>query len=276
VKGCICLDIDGTLTLESDRIPKRVLSCLERLHLEGWMFLFATGRTFSYASRALLEIKFPYFFTVQNGANLLQMPEEIHLHKKYLPGKIIPQLEKLHKGMPEDYLIYSGLEKGDFCYYRPSRFSKVFEEHNERISVFSTSPWVKVDDFSALTKESFPLIKSIGTREEMLALHKKLQEIKETTVSFIKDPLSKHVYLNLITAKGASKGNMVKFMRKKFPEGTLFIAAGDDFNDVSMLEEADIAIVMGQAPKEMRPLADIIAKPAKEEGIVEALLEATT
>ncbi len=276
MKGCICLDIDGTLTLEVDRIPKNVLICLEKLYLEGWQFLFATGRTFSYATRALSGIKFPYFFTVQNGANLLQMPEKKLLHREYLPASIIPKIEELHKGVSEDYLIYSGMEKGDFCYYRPGRFSKLFEEHNKKIEAFSTSPWEKRDEFTFLEGESFPLIKTIGTKEEMLSLYEKLQVLKEATVSFIKDPLSEEIYLNLITAKKASKGNMVKLIRKQFPEGTLFIAAGDDFNDVSMLEEANIAIVMGQAPKKMHPLADILAKSAKEEGIIEALLEATS
>ena len=52
------------------------------------------------------------------------------------------------------------------------------------------------------------------------------------------------------------------------------IAAGDDLNDISMLDRANIKIVMYSAPLEMHDLADIIAKPSYQYGIIEALQKA--
>ena len=56
-----------------------------------------------------------------------------------------------------------------------------------------------------------------------------------------------------------------------FPGHAAVLAAGDDLNDISMLQAADIKIVMPAAPKEMHPMATILAN----DGIIEALKLAT-
>ena len=51
----------------------------------------------------------------------------------------------------------------------------------------------------------------------------------------------------------------------------IVIAAGDDYNDITMLKSADITVVMSTAPTEILALADIVAPPAVEMGIIEGL-----
>ena len=273
MRGIICLDIDGTVTSHPDHIPKAVISCLHKLFLKGWGILFATGRTFSYAHLALKDLPFPYYFTVQNGADLLQMPEKKLLKRNYLTHHTFKEVESLARECAEGFLVYSGLDLGDFCYYKEKDFSPLYQQHNERLKKLSKSPWV--EGFSFTKEQEFPLIKVLGKEEEMRALHHKLCLIKNTETTLIKDPVDAHIFLNLVTAKGASKGVALHFLRKKLPQGIPFIAAGDDHNDISMLKEADGAIVMETAPKEMYFLGDIIAKSAIKEGIIEALEKLT-
>lgn len=275
MKGCICLDIDGTLTADPHFIPDQVVECLRFLYGKGWNFVFATGRTYSFAIKTLEKIDFPFLFAAQNGADILQMPEKKLLSQSYLSSDVVFQLERIGEGKEEDFLIYTGWEKGDFCYYRPKKFSQKILDHIEIIQSFSVEPWQALDEFHFKKNETFPLIKYLGTKEGMQELTPLIQKISGVEISFIKDPVSEGVYLNLITAPSASKGEVLRKVRSYFPKETLFIAAGDDLNDVSMLEEADIAIVMGSAPEKMLSLADIKAKSAKELGIIQALLQAT-
>ncbi|MES2199475.1 MAG: HAD family hydrolase [Chlamydiota bacterium] len=275
MKGCICLDIDGTITADPHFIPEAVIECLRFLHKRGWKFVFATGRTYAFALKTLRDIDFPFFFVVQNGSDLLHMPEGKLLSRAYLPADIIPKLEELTKDKEEDFLVYSGFELGDFCYYRPKNFSVRILEHIGIIECFAEEPWHKVEEFSFPWEQAFPLIKYLGSQKQMVELYELIKHIPGVQVSCIKDPVSEGVYLNLITAPEALKGNCIHKIRSFFPGGTLFIAAGDDYNDVSMLKEADIAIVMGSAPEALFPLADIRAKSAKDLGIIEALLQAT-
>lgn len=275
MKGCICLDIDGTTTADAHFVPEPVIECLRFLYKQGWQFTFATGRTYSFALKTLQEIDFPFFFAVQNGADLLHMPDHKLISRAHLPEKIVPKLEELTKDKKEDFLVYAGWELGDFCYYRPKNFSTKVLEHIGIIKSFACKPWQKVEDFSFPVEQAFPLLKYLGSHEEMVLLYDQIKHLPDVQVTCIKDPISEGVYENLITAKEAMKGECIRKIRTFFPAGTLFIAAGDDYNDVSMLEEADIAIVMGTAPESMFSLADIRAKSAQEYGIIDALLQAT-
>ncbi len=274
MKGCICLDIDGTITADPYTIPEKVVTFLRRLYLDGWQFLFVTGRTFTFAAKTLCEIDFPYFFAVQNGADLLLMPEVKCLSQEYLLAEVIPKIEEVEKNFREGFLIYAGWQKGDFCYYNPSAFSSDMLGHIEKIRALSSAPWKEQNVFEFSLEDSFPLLKSLGTKEDMFLLNQKLKKMTDIEATFIKDPLGHDVYLNLITAPKATKGDIVRKVRSYFPSGAVFIGAGDDYNDISLLKEVDIAIAMETSPKELLALGDIIARSARQEGIFEALLEA--
>lgn len=276
MKGCICLDIDGTLTADPFSVPQKVWQCLETLHAKGWQFLFSTGRPYSFAAQLFTNCKFPFFLSLQNGADLLQMPQKTLLFQEHLSSLFIPKLEALYKDMEEDFLIYSGFAKGDFCYYRPDRFSLKMLEHLEIIKSLVPEPWQEKKDFLFSKADSFPLIKSLGTKKQMEELAEKLHDFPMVHASCICDPLSKgSIFLNLITASTATKGEVIKKIRALLPPDSFFIAAGDDRNDVPMLREADFAIVMKNAPSELLSLADMVAEPAKDQGIIDALWKAT-
>lgn len=275
-KGCICLDIDGTLTADPHEIPREVIQLLKALYAKGWQLLFVTGRTFSFASKVFEEVDFPFFFAVQNGADLLRMPEKKLVARSYLPAQMIAKLDEVYRPYEEDFIIYAGYEVGDFCYYRPRRFSEKMLEHLEVIRALSPEPWKEVEEFSFSNSEAFPLVKCFGEEEQAKQVHDSLSAMAGVQACYIKDPLSTEgVHLNLVTAQQATKGHVLRKLRSLLASGIPFIAAGDDRNDWNMLQEADIAILMKTAPKEMYPVADILAGPAEEMGIIPALLQAT-
>lgn len=276
MKGCICLDIDGTITADPFSIPEPVIQCFEALYAKGWQFLLSTGRPYAFASRLFQKITFPFYLSLQNGADLLQMPEKKQLSKDHLSASFIPCLENLYKDVDEDFLVYAGFEQGDFCYYRPNRFSLRMLKHLEVIQSLVVEPWKEVEEFLFPAKHSFPLIKSLGSKKEMQILNDKLQPFKEVHATLILDPLSRgEIYLNLITSAEATKGKIIQKLRQIFPENAVFIAAGDDHNDISMLLESDFAIVMKTAPDSLFSYANLIAEPAKDFGIIDALRIAT-
>lgn len=274
-KGWIALDIDGTITDQLHHVPPEICSYLKSLHEKGWRLIFITGRTFSFGYSVLHVLDFPYFLAVQNGADILQMPERSLLCRCYLPGDMVNALEKIYIGQQEDFIVYAGFEKGDFCYYRPSRFSKELIGHLEKIKVFSPEPWRAVDTFEFAKHDAFPLIKCLGTEAMMQSIHRALEGVQGVFATLIRDPLAEGVYLNLVTDTQATKGNALQRVIEKTGKKGLIIAAGDDRNDISMLERADVSIVMESAPLEMHANADILAKSATDFGIIAALEEAT-
>ncbi len=274
-KGWIALDIDGTITDQLHHVPSEVCHYLKFLHQEGWQLVFITGRTFSFGFSALQFLDFPFFLAVQNGADILMMPEKKLVFRSYLPRSIISSLEKIYTDQKEDFIIYAGYEHGDFCYYRPSHFSPELTIHLEKIRSFSPEPWRAVDTFKFAQNESFPLIKCLGSKTLMLRVNASLKGLEGIVTSLIRDPLAEGVYLNLVTDQQADKGKALEKTIAHYGKRGRVIAAGDDRNDISMLNIADFSVVMQTAPLEMHEKADLIGKPATELGIIDALKEAT-
>lgn len=274
--GWIALDLDGTITDHTHHAPKEVVQFLHSLQEKGWEIVFITGRTLSFAYTVVKEFDFPYYLAVQNGADILLMPDKKRVARHYLDDRVIPVLEKAYAGKKEDFLLYTGYENGDFCYYRPDHFSPAFLAHVEhKIMPLSPEPWKAVKDFELKKGFSFPLAKCLGSKEEMEMVSSRLQELSDCAAPLIRDPFDPGVYLILVTARLATKGNALNTIKEITGKGGLTIAAGDDFNDISMLEVADIKIVMDTAPPEMLPMATIRATHGKQHGIIEALRQAT-
>ena len=277
-KGWIALDIDGTVTVGLNPIPHETASYLGKLQASGWNLVFITGRTYSFAQKAISRLDFPFYLAVQNGTDILSMPGGKIIDQRYLDKQAIQQVENAYRGQEEDFFIYAGYEEGDFCYYRPKRFSEDYLDYFKKLMELSPEPWRAVTSFDALEQEQFSLIKCLGPEESMLHVERKLQQVPGLEVITIRDPLNPKLHCLLVTDAQASKGyvidRLIKKVNKSEKTGNI-IAAGDDRNDLSMLLKADIRIVMSTAPEEVQKEADILAKPAEQNGIIEALVKAT-
>ncbi|MCB1107850.1 MAG: HAD family phosphatase [Chlamydiia bacterium] len=268
--GTIALDIDGTITDQSHLIPDEVASFFEELFHEGWHFIFVTGRPLSYTLRTLPKLCFPYSLGVQNGSVLLEMPEKKEVGRAYLSMDLIKEMDRLHKGFEGDFLVYSGYETGDFCYFRPSHFSEEMLSYLKKVEKVSDAPWVPLSSFDEMNQSEFPLIKCVGKKKEMETFNQKLKHFGEVKTTLIKDPLSETLYLLLITHKEADKGIAVKKLMKKKP----LITGGNDNNDIPLLQEGCERIAIEGSPKELLSLATIVAPPSEKMGIIDALKEA--
>jgi len=266
----ICLDIDGTITDDKYSVPKEICDYLKDLSKKGLTIFFETGRDSSFALRALSEMNFPYYLACQNGSVVLSMPEKKILTKTYMKRDILPFLEEAYKELNLDYLIYAGCEKGDFCYYRRDKFSDEYLQYLDDLQQRQEALWENVKSFDGI--EAFPLIKGFGPLKVMEIVKEDLSKHLSLRVSLNKDPFKKNFRLLLITDSQASKGNALLFLKEKLKKNHV-IAAGDDNNDKTMIEQADYKIVINTAPERLKEKADKIALPPSENGIIHALKE---
>lgn len=272
--GTIALDIDGTITDRSHLIPGEVAHFFEKLNKEGWEFIFVTGRPLSFAMRTLPKLTFPYLLGVQNGADLLKMPGRKKVGRFYLDISIVKILDSLYEKEEGDFLVYSGFEKGDICYFRPEKFSQEMQTYLKKVETYSDAPWIPLKTFDIKEQTSFPLIKCFGTKKGMEDFEKKLQEVGGLKTTLIKDPLSEHLYLILITHSEADKGIAALKLMDSHGLKRPLITGGDDNNDIPLLKVGDVRIAMEGAPEELCSLADIIAPPGDKKGIIKGLEEA--
>lgn len=274
MKGLIALDIDGTLTIELNSIPRQVVEYLDHLVQEGWLLVFITGRTFSWGQKILNSLTFPYYFAVQNGATILEMPERQIILKKYLNNSIFPVMEKICGDQPTDFVIYSGAEYNDVCYYRPQNFSQELLQYLQNRVEVSGEMWQKVASFTGPIVEEFSSVKCFGDEQSSFLIAKAIEEQLGLHVPVIKDPFNYGYYVVQATHPTVTKGTALRDLVNLLKYRGLIIAAGDDNNDRPMLAEAHIRVVMATAPKDLLDAADVQAPSAREFGIIQGLNQA--
>jgi Cof subfamily protein (haloacid dehalogenase superfamily) len=274
MRGLIALDIDGTITYEHRDVPARVIEFFQNIQRQGYIFAFITGRTFSWGYQVLKELKIPYYLCVNNGAVILSMPGEKIEGRNYIDPALFPAIGEICGEHRTDFVIYTGYEGEDRCYYRPKRFEETLGKYLEVRSSKIGEKWDPVENFDHLQLSSIASIKCFGKQDDMIAISQEMESTLNLHMPVIRDPHDPNYYVAQATHPNATKGAAISHLRQKLALNNAVIAAGDDINDISMLQEADIRIVMENAPDEVRALADIIAPSASREGIIDGLSQA--
>lgn len=274
MKGIIALDIDGTVTDKLHDLPVDVKHYLERLTQEGWRLIFITGRPFTWGYPILQSLDCPFHLAVQNGAAILEMPQKIMKAKRYLQANLLEGLDRICLGEASDYIIYSGCEHEDVCYFRPSHFDPKLLSYLEERKQTLGETWISVENFQQLPIHEWASVKSFGDVDLAQKLSFKFESELNLHAPLIRDPLNTQYYVIQATHPHADKGQAIREFSKLTGEPPVIIAAGDDNNDASMFAVADIRIVMETAPAHLLEMADVIAPSAAKQGIIKGLAEA--
>ncbi len=296
-KGLIALDIDGTITSYPQEIPSQTLQWFETLHREGWGFIFLTGRPFQWSARTLKPLSFLYFLAVQNGALLLEMPSQRIVFQNSLTKESLPAVDEVCRKFKTHYIIYSGFENGDWCYYCPKQIpSKILSYGLKRADILEEK-WKSLNSFSEVPVSSFSSLKFFAEEALAYPLSQAIEQQANLHAPVNSDPYNRNFFVIQATHPQATKGGVLKEFSLRLNlktavqdakamqdlasstavfrlNGIPIIAAGDDENDHTLLDEADIKIAMANSPKNLIAKADIIAPPATEQGIITGLQEA--
>lgn len=273
-KGIIALDIDGTVTAQAHEIDPLVIEALTKHSKDGWGIIFITGRPFQWAESALRPLPFPYAIAVQNGALLIEMPSRSILISKYLTPESLPKFKKICNLYETDFVIYSGLENDDWCYYCPNSFRSSELNYLSKRAAFLGEKWKSLHSFSDLPISRFTSIKFFVPDERGRLLSLEIEKELGLHAPPNRDPFDPNYFIIQATHPQANKGFILKAFIQMMGVTGPVICAGDDYNDESMLRTADKRIVMANAPLELLAMADVIAPPASELGIIQGLYEA--
>lgn len=273
MQGIIALDIDGTVTAEMHGLDQEVSDAFADLHRAGWKFIFITGRPFHWVYKTLRSLPISYALGVQNGALLLEMPGQKILNRKYLQLDLLPSLEALCQHEQTDFVIYSGFENDDWCFYRPSRYPPHILTYMLMRTEALGEKWQPLTTFAHLPVPCISSIKFFAQKEQAFRISQWLENHLKLHAPLIRDPFDHEMYIVQATNSQATKGGVLQqFIELSGVSGPI-IAAGDDYNDRSMLELAHVKIVMANAPAELLKMGDVIAPPAKQRGIIQGLFE---
>lgn len=236
-------DIDGTLVDQTMAISRGDLQAILKLIARGHYFTLATGRGRTNAEYHMKKVpsNFPAVFA--NGALLYDR----------MGQKVIRQHEMPTEGLED---LFRKMQ----CFY-PEIMIQIYTA--EDIFLITDNP---ADDYRVANHEPyervpFSKIRGMSCNKVLFGMEPENCDVgkeiaKEHVSCFLPDMRvvkSQTMYLEL-TPACVSKGAMVDYIRRSTDA---FIAvAGDYYNDIEMMENADISYTLTTSPPEVQAAAD--------------------
>jgi Cof subfamily protein (haloacid dehalogenase superfamily) len=260
----LVLDIDGTIAGESNTVSDKVREAIAAAQSQGIQVALATGRMYHSALRfyELIGSKLPII--AYNGA-WIQSPLTGVRHHHFPVSEAIA-LELL------DYFEQSQWsEKIEVhCYINDQLYVSEVTARTEAYRQRSKMEPVLVDDLRDIL--NLPTTKLLGISQPKL-IKKILKELQER---YSREKLyltqSTPIYFEA-THPQANKGVGIRFLAEEFLnlEASQVMAIGDNFNDLEMLEYAGLSVAMGNAPDEVKKVADWVALDVEKDGVAIAI-----
>lgn len=233
-------DFDHTLTDRDGRIPASNLDAIAYFMDHGGIFTLATGRSLPTCRRRFSEVPVNAPWLLYNGGACYDPTTEQFLYCHHLPDDILPMLKELAERYPQlrkefhttdaHYIFGPDSRRND---YLDSVGAKHFHV-----------PWEEVPD----PKMNFCLYSTSPNAWSMTAQCEEAQFFARLEQEINGMSEGKILALNSlpamveIQAVGVSKGRAARDLANRLSRKTL-VCAGDAINDLSMLQEADLAFV---------------------------------
>lgn len=276
----IAADLDGTLLDAEGVVRERTLAALHAAAESGIRIVVATGRRHCYAMRALRELglRGDQVMVSSNGAVVRQLDATL-LDRTLLEREAAERL-CAHMGDLRNALVMTfdcvGADGQDA---RGSLVVEHLDELNGSIArwVAANEPYiVRVQPIERAFADRLPIQMMLcGTVERMREAERRLRELpgvaapehayeetaaeRETcriTLHRTEYPERDLSILDILPA-GCSKGNALLRLGKGWGiAAEEMMALGDNWNDLSMLRAVGRPVLMGNAPEELRSMAE--------------------
>lgn len=244
-KDLILFDIDGTLLQsEKNMIPISTIEALQKLKEAGHELAIATGRALFLVDEQIRSLPFETFVTA-NGQHILHRGQVIYENaiSKEVIERLIEKSHARNQGIGLLSATRSGLTKyTDELAKSFDRVSipipDVIDDLHHQDAILQA--WYFSEDFEQLSdefKEDLRFVPWIDFGADIVPLNGSKAEGIRQLVSHLKQ-----------------KPRRV-------------IAFGDGYNDIEMLQLADIGVAMGNASEEVKAHADFVTKRIDEDGI---------
>jgi Cof subfamily protein (haloacid dehalogenase superfamily) len=239
----LLLDLDGTTVDSSgEALPTQAVIDAVSAAQKVLQVAVATGRPLPFAKMVTdtLALKGPSVFN--GGAEIIDLPSGKVLERQLISVRTLRELTKL--ALPFGFKIYLDSDQYSSSLTAP-----------EEIKVPAAKLFI----------EAVPTQKAINLLTELAAVE---EAAAHPTTSWDKgDVVDIHITHEHATKRyGVEKLMSILNIKKE-----AVIAIGDSHNDIPLLEAAGFKVAMGNAPAEVKAIADYVAPSLDEDGVADAI-----
>jgi Cof subfamily protein (haloacid dehalogenase superfamily) len=258
----VFIDMDGTLLKSDHTVSDANKQAIQKLLQKGILVVLISARPLHgmlHISKQVVTDDMP--LVSLNGGYILHNNEIIYQAHVTLPDTI-----SIHNEL-------TGYEVSPMYYSQMEWFA---EMENNRIKKEQriTPVKIKIQPFKETLqqwdeqKTGPNKILIAGDKHLILDIEQRLNILHEGKLNIYK---SQATYLEVMSLE-ASKANAIQFLISKYAiDKKEIIAIGDNYNDKGMIEFAGMGIAMGNAPEEIKLVADYVTDTNNNDGVAKAL-----
>lgn len=251
-------DLDGTLLNKDKNISDENKKAIEYFMSEGGIFTFITGRIPLGAKPVLEQIVPNAPFGCINGGGIYDHRANKMIWQMDLSKSVIELVEYVDQHLPSMGIEVNTHEKIYFCKKNEATEKHRTDEHFPDLCCHYKDvkePFAKI--LFADCKDNIEIL------EKLLSKHPRASEF-----DFIRSDTQYYEIL----PKGANKGNLVmKLSQILGISQSKTISAGDNDNDVSMLEATEISYAVKNASQKAKQAADFVTVGNEEHAIAKII-----
>lgn len=252
----IVLDLDGTTLNSKNVIPENLHSILKKLkNNKACRIVLASGRSISSMKiiAGHLGLEAPAI-TLNGGAIIDPVSNEIY-YVKNLSEEIYLESLTILKELHIDIVVFTA-----FGVYakKASKITDILEEYSD-----NKIEWVRD-------------LGTIGSPVKILFIpeyESANSEVRKHTSSLEIDIIESGFSFTEIVPKGVNKGSALEIVSEMLEtDHKDIIAFGDNENDIEMLQLAGTGVAMGNAPDNVKSIADIVTDTNDNDGVYNILV----
>lgn len=254
----IAVDIDGTLLNSKGELTQRTRDAIHKAWKDGIVFTISTGRPIQGVMPLVEEIGLDIPLITYNGSMVLTATTREVIYQRVMEAHAVRDVYKLGISWDVTMLVWSNNRL----------YTNRVDELSEKYSSLTNTPLELIESLEELEEE----ITKILWYDEVERINEMLASIpgvfqNESVVYHTSRP-----YFLEFVDKGASKAIAIEVLSQNYQiEREQVIAIGDSYNDESMLEYAGLGVAMGNAPEDIKAIADVITASCDEDGVAAAI-----
>jgi len=251
-------DIDGTLVNAAREITPPVHAAVAAAQARGVRVCLATGRIWPSARRFVEALGADPPVILYNGGMVYDFARDEVWFTVPLPMQQAKDVLRILRRRPA---VQPHLYVGDKVYIPAMTEATLIYEQKDNLRAEVAGDlvdWLTVDPMKILM---------IGERPALQAVARDIDALPYQ----VNHVFSEINYLEVLPP-GVSKGVALRAMAERLGvEREAIIAAGDNLNDLAMIEYAGLGVAMGNAPEALRARADFVAPSNDEHGLQEVI-----
>jgi len=237
------LDVDGTVVsskenaLPSKRVIKSVKLAQKHVHVA-----LATGRSLEHAKLIIDSLGLDGLSVFTGGAEIINVTTGEVILRRVVSESSLREIVKL--ALPFGYNIFTEADQYQKLVISPKDI---------------TSPAAQLLIEAVATMDCITLVEELNTVKGTVA---------HRTSSWVDGDVEDIHVSNVSGTKRHSAEKLISLLGFKKEE---VIAIGDGYNDVPLLESAGVKVAMGNAPDEVKAVADYVTASLDDDGVAEAI-----